>query len=345
MALRAPRLGHRALRVPQLLPTACAAAHTAQPVHAQTQRRWLCAAAAPSQPPPTGEDKVRSGNRSMMHFRTTMQGHPLNIEKTYVSPGGDPAWDNPTQNHVWSEEELQQKLSEQPKHKPEGVLDRVLWAAVRGAYHTFNFVTRYSKKDPSPAACEYRLLILESIAGVPGMVAGSVRHFSSLRHMHRDYGWIHTLLEEAENERMHLLICMKMFQPSLAVRGAVIGAQVVLLPILTALYVVKPKAVHRFVGYLEETAVETYTGILHKMDTEGSQLNKSWSVLPAPNIGKQYYKLGDDAMWSDVLRCIAADETNHRDVNHTFAGMKGDDPNPYVEKHLKDASKAWRMGE
>ena len=72
----------------------------------------------------------------------------------------------------WSEQELQQKLSEQPKHQPQGVLDRVLWAAVRGAYHSFNFMTRYSKKDPSPASCEYRLLILESIAGVPGMVAG-----------------------------------------------------------------------------------------------------------------------------------------------------------------------------
>ena len=136
--------------------------------------------------------------------------------------------------------------------------------------------------NSQPEACEYRLLILESIAGVPGMVAGSVRHFNSLRHMKRDHGWIHTLLEEAENERMHLLICMKMFQPSMPVRAVVIAAQMGLLPILTAVYVVKvttiidhnhnfieqgcflidclclqPKAMHRFVGYLEETAVET----------------------------------------------------------------------------------------
>jgi hypothetical protein len=344
MALRAPRLRLHTLRVPRLHPADVAR-------HAQCRWLPLGTAAGPGQsalPPPTAtddEEKPRSGNRSMMHFRTTTQGHPLNIEKTYISPGGDAAWDNPTQNHVWSEQELQQKLSEQPKHKPQGVLDRVLWAAVRGAYHSFNFMTRYSKKDPSPASCEYRLLILESIAGVPGMVAGSVRHFQSLRHMRRDHGWIHTLLEEAENERMHLLICMKMFEPSLPVRCAVICAQVVLLPFLTMLYMVRPKALHRFVGYLEETAVETYTGILLKMDTEGSQLNKAWGVLPAPNIGKQYYKLSDDAMWSDVLRCIAADETNHRDVNHTFAGMKGDDPNPHVEKHLKDASKAWRLGD
>lgn len=34
------------------------------------------------------------------------------------------------------------------------------------------------------------------------MVAGMLRHMHSLRGMKRDHGWIHTLLEEAENERM-----------------------------------------------------------------------------------------------------------------------------------------------
>ena len=31
--------------------------------------------------------------------------------------------------------------------------------------------------------------------------------------MERDYGWIHTLLEEAENERMHLLTFLTVFHP------------------------------------------------------------------------------------------------------------------------------------
>ena len=39
---------------------------------------------------------------------------------------------------------------------------------------------------------------------------------------------------------------------------------------------------------------------------------------------------------------VAADETNHRDVNHTFASMARDDPNPYVSKHMKDAAEAHR---
>ena len=48
------------------------------------------------------------------------------------------------------------------------------------------------------------------MAGVPGMVGGMMRHLRSLRTMQRDKGWIHTLLEEAENERMHLLTFMDM---------------------------------------------------------------------------------------------------------------------------------------
>ncbi len=40
-----------------------------------------------------------------------------------------------------------------------------------------------------------------------------------------------------------------------------------------------------------------------------------------------------------------ADECHHRDVNHTFAEMKDDDPNPYVLTHAEDAKMAWRIKE
>ena len=42
----------------------------------------------------------------------------------------------------------------------------------------------------------------------------------------RDHGWIHTLLEEAENERMHLLTFMQLTQPGPIMRGMVLVAQV-----------------------------------------------------------------------------------------------------------------------
>jgi hypothetical protein len=38
-----------------------------------------------------------------------------------------------------------------------------------------------------------------------------------------------------------------------------------------------------------------------------------------------------------------ADECNHRDVNHTFAEMNSDDPNPFLEKHKDNAKIAWRI--
>ena len=53
----------------------------------------------------------------------------------------------------------------------------------------------------------HRAVVLETVAGVPGMVAGMWQHLRSLRGMkHDSRGWIKTLLAEAENERMHLMI-------------------------------------------------------------------------------------------------------------------------------------------
>ena len=62
------------------------------------------------------------------------------------------------------------------------------------------------------------------------MVGGMLRHMRSLRSMRRDNGWIHTLLEEAENERMHLLTFLKLRQPGLLFRGMVLLSQVWLDP-------------------------------------------------------------------------------------------------------------------
>ena len=39
-----------------------------------------------------------------------------------------------------------------------------------------------------------RIIMLETVAGVPGMIAAMARHFHSLRKLTRDHGWIHTLL-------------------------------------------------------------------------------------------------------------------------------------------------------
>mmetsp|Transcript_26219 Transcript_26219/g.48895 ORF Transcript_26219/g.48895 Transcript_26219/m.48895 type:complete len:113 (-) Transcript_26219:282-620(-) len=82
---------------------------------------------------------------------------------------------------------------------------------------------------------------------------------------------------------------------------------------------------------------------MNDMINQGTNLNRDWAHLKAPQIAIDYWRMDKDSMWSDVLMNLFADETNHRDVNHTFATMKNDDPNPYVHKHLEDAAKAWQM--
>ena len=51
----------------------------------------------------------------------------------------------------------------------------------------------------------HRAVVLETVAAVPGMVAGMLIHLKSLRKMEDDRGWIKTLLDEAENENKRKL--------------------------------------------------------------------------------------------------------------------------------------------
>jgi threonyl-tRNA synthetase len=58
--------------------------------------------------------------------------------------------------------------------------------------------------------------------------------------MERDHGWIHTLLEEAENERMHLLTFIKLKRPGLAFRTAVIITQGIFMNGFFLAYLINP---------------------------------------------------------------------------------------------------------
>jgi ubiquinol oxidase len=155
--------------------------------------------------------------------------------------------------------------------------------------------------------------VLETVAAVPGMVAGAMRHFKSLRTMTRDYGKIGALLEEAENERMHLLTWMQYCQPTMIERMLVVAAQVGYTTAYTVCYILSPRFAHRLVGYLEEEAVEAYTLFLNAID------NGEIPNGPAPEIAKRYYNLGPDATIRDVVLMVRADETMHRDYNHQLA--------------------------
>jgi len=182
-----------------------------------------------------------------------------------------------------------------------------------------------------------RFIFLESVAGVPGMVAGMLRHLHSLRRMKRDNGWIETLLEESYNERMHLLTFLKMAEPGWFMRLMVLGAQGVFFNGFLLSYLLSPRTCHRFVGVLEEEAVLTYS--LAIQDLEAGKLPK-WEKLQAPALAVNYWNMpeGKRSM-RDLLLYVRADEAKHREVNHTLANLKQKtDPNPFVSTYI-DSSK------
>ncbi|GJC99700.1 alternative oxidase [Colletotrichum higginsianum] len=184
-----------------------------------------------------------------------------------------------------------------------------------------------------------RFIFLESIAGVPGMVAGMLRHLGSLRRMKRDNGWIESLLEESFNERMHLLTFMKMSEPGWFMKLMILGAQGVFFNGMFLSYLIAPKITHRFVGYLEEEAVHTYTRCLYEIDLG---LLPKWSDpnFTIPDIAVQYWRIPEGKRtMRDLIMYIRADEAVHRGVNHTLGNLnQKEDPNPFVSEY-KDGEK------
>ena len=160
----------------------------------------------------------------------------------------------------------------------------------------------------------HRAVVLETIAGVPGMVAGMWNHLRSLRKMKPDdRGWIKTLLAEAENERMHLMIFIRIAKPNWLERWAIITAQFIFWHFYMFLYIFFPQCAHRMVGYFEEQACISYTEYLKEID-EGRTEN-----IKAPKIAIDYYNLPKDAKLRDVVIAVRKDEEGHRDVNHDMA--------------------------
>ena len=49
-------------------------------------------------------------------------------------PAGE--WVNPTVNHVWTSDEIKERLATQPRHQPETLADQACVGFLRGAYWT-----------------------------------------------------------------------------------------------------------------------------------------------------------------------------------------------------------------
>ena len=163
----------------------------------------------------------------------------------------------------------------------------------------------------------HRAVVLETIAGVPGMVAGMWIHLKSLRQMRTGYGpMIRELLAEAENERMHLMFFIEIAQPNILERWLILAAQAMFWNYYLLLYVCSPKTAHLMVHYFEQEAVKSYTSYLEMVE-DGLVEN-----VPAPTLAIGYYGLGQDAKLSDLIKCVRADEQRHAIANAQFATDK-----------------------
>jgi len=191
--------------------------------------------------------------------------------------------------------------------KPENLSDRIAFSFTK--FLRFNadffFAKRYG----------HRAVVLETVAAVPGMVAGMLNHLKSLRRMEQDPGWIKILLDEAENERMHLMTFIHIAKPSSIERFIIILVQGIFFNLYFIMYLISPRTCHRIVGYFEEEAVKSYSEYLEEVE-QGRLEN-----VPAPKIAIDYWNLPAYARLADVIRVVREDEAGHRDVNHKFVKL------------------------
>ena len=212
--------------------------------------------------------------------------------------------------------------------KPENLSDRIAFYFTKLLRFTadFFFAKRYG----------HRAVVLETVAAVPGMVAGMLNHLKSLRRMEQDPGWIKIFLDEAENERMHLMTFIHIAKPSSIERFIIILVQGIFFNFYFIMYLISPRTCHRIVGYFEEEAVTSYSEYLEEVE-QGRLEN-----VPAPKIAIDYWNLPAYARLADVIRVVREDEAGHRDVNHKFVKLidekKPEDIN-IEEDDVKTASK------
>jgi len=191
------------------------------------------------------------------------------------------------------------------RHEATSLRDRIAFAFVKllRYFTDLLFRERYG----------HRAVVLETIAAVPGMVGAMLQHLKSLRYLRDDHGWVRELLDEAENERMHLMTFVEISHPTLFERMLIMIAQAIFFGMYFVLYLLSPATAHRVVGYFEEEAVASYTSYLVEIDA-GKLPN-----VAAPQIAIDYWQLGNEAKLRDVVVAVRADEAGHRDRNHRLA--------------------------
>jgi len=210
-------------------------------------------------------------------------------------------------------------------HEPKNRSDRIALAFTK--FLRFIADTFFRKKYG------HRAVVLETVAAVPGMVAGMLTHLRSLRKMEDDRGWIKVLLEEAENERMHLMTFIQVAKPTSLERFIIIVAQFIFIIMYSLIYLISQRTAHRIVGYFEEEAVFSYSEYLKELETGRIK------DQPAPKIAIDYWNLPLHSTLKDVVRVVRDDEAGHRDVNHSFANILNEKKSRKTQESQKKEGK------
>ncbi|GLU05273.1 hypothetical protein SLE2022_223820 [Rubroshorea leprosula] len=253
-----------------------------------------------SSSPPTAEDKPKPENSQTHQDAKAVVSYWGGTSPKFTREDGS-AW--PWNCfRPWESYKADTSIDLLKHHHPANFMDKfAYWTVQVLKYPTYLFFQRRHM-------CH--AMLLETVAAVPGMVGGMLLHCKSLRRFEHSGGWIKALLEEAENERMHLMTFIDISQPQWYERALVFAVQGFFFNFYFLTYVVSPKLAHRITGYLEEEAVNAYTEFLKDLD------NGSFENVPAPAIAIDYWRLPANATLRDVIVVIRADEAHHRDINH-----------------------------
>ncbi|ETZ05017.1 MULTISPECIES: alternative oxidase [Holospora] len=158
-----------------------------------------------------------------------------------------------------------------------------------------------------------RALVIETIAAIPGIVGGLFIHLKSIRKQWGDFGRIHALHSEAENERMHYQVFCEILPLGWKEKVMIYSGQFGFFVFFFLLYLFSPYTAHRMVGYFEEEAIYSYNKYLKAIE-EGEVEN-----IPAPMLAIEYWNLLPNARLKEVIEVVIQDEIRHRDTNHRFA--------------------------
>ena len=163
-----------------------------------------------------------------------------------------------------------------------------------------------------------RAIVLETVTAVPPMALATLLHLRCLRKMIDDRGWVRTFMDEAENQRAHLMSFVTLARPSAGERFLILLAQGIFYNGCFLLCLISPRTAHRFTAYLAEESIRAYSDHLAGLAADPA------SNGPAPPVAISYWGLPADAKLSDMIAAMREDEAIQRDVHHAFADALAD---------------------